>query len=480
VVRHCRSPFHTLNTPTPLIRMCGPRRANPHRAATCTEHQMWKETASTDDWTRGQLMVAGVSHRTASLDVREQLARAYETWREATLSIPGVLLATCNRVELYNWVPVRSTGAPARLATAVANAAGLPLATFESSLFTKVGLDAVLHLVRVVSGLDSVVLGDSQIHAQVRAALRLASANGSLSAPLIGVFGRALEAGRRIRRATTFGPEPSTASAAVSLARGLLEPPAAGAEQRTAVVLGAGVVASEAVRALLTTGMRVVVLNRTREHRRRLAADHPTLVTGPLERLPFVLSRASVVVCATAARQPIVGCRRIRGALANRPQLPLVILDLAMPRAVEPAARTLPGVQLIDLDDLEQLSANRGPTRSAIAERGEALAVKETEAIARWMRVRAIAPAIVELRQHGEEVRALELRRVARQLQGLTPEERMAVEVMTMAIVNQLLHGPTLALRQAAARSMDGGRRSHTAISQMLQLDRFRCRVGIS
>jgi glutamyl-tRNA reductase len=220
------------------------------------------------------------------------------------------------------------------------------------------------------------------------------------------------------------------------------------------VVLGAGAVASEAVRALLTTGLRVVVLNRTSEHTRRLAVDHPTLVTGPLERLPFVLPRASVLVCATAARQPIVGCSTIREALANRRQLPLVILDLGMPRAVEPAARTEPGVRLIDLDDVEQLSTPGGPTLSAIAERGEALAVKETEAIARW------------------------LRRVARPLQSLTAEERIAVEVMTAAIVNQLLHGPTLALRQAAARSLNGGRRSHAAISQMLQLDRFRHRVG--
>jgi glutamyl-tRNA reductase len=137
--------------------------------------------------------------------------------------------------------------------------------------------------VRVVSGLDSVVLGDVQIHGQVRTALRLASGNGLTSAPLIGVFGRALEAGRRIRRATTLGQRPSTASVAVNLARSLLDASAAGADQRTAVVLRAGAVASEAIRALAPTGMRVVILNRTREHRRRLAADHPTLVTGPLE-----------------------------------------------------------------------------------------------------------------------------------------------------------------------------------------------------
>jgi Shikimate / quinate 5-dehydrogenase len=106
--------------------------------------------------------------------------------------------------------------------------------------------------------------------------------------------------------------------------------------------------------------------------RRRLAVEHPTLLTRSLERLPFVLPRASVLVCATAARQPIVDCRTIRDALANRPQSSLVILDLAMPRAVEPAARAVPGVRLIDLDDLEQLSTHGGPTRSAIADRRRA------------------------------------------------------------------------------------------------------------
>jgi glutamyl-tRNA reductase len=143
-----------------------------------------QDTAKAGERTRGQLVVVGLSHHTASLELREPLALASEHWGKPSRSVPGVLLATCNRLELYSWVTGRRAGATARVGTALVKAAGLPLATFESSLFTKVGLDAIRHLVRVVSGLDFVVLGDIQIQGQVCAELRLASGNGSLSAPL--------------------------------------------------------------------------------------------------------------------------------------------------------------------------------------------------------------------------------------------------------------------------------------------------------
>jgi glutamyl-tRNA reductase len=436
------------------------------------------DAATPGEWARGQLMVVGLSYRTTSLEKREQLAPISERSEQtgtAQKPMPGVLLATCNRIELYSWVTGRRGRSAATLARAMAEAAGVPLATFESDLFTKSGPQALRHLVRVVSGLDSLVVGDVQIHGQARAALRLAiAANGLLPAPLNGVFERALEASRRIRRATAFGQRPSVASAAVALALGQRSPVPTGSEEPTAVVLGAGAVAREAVQALLAAGTRVIVLNRTKEHTRRLVANHATLVTGPLEFLPFVLPRATLLVCATAARQPIVDCAAVQAALVRRPGLPLVILDLAVPRAVEASTRDVPGVQVIDMDDLEHLCPIEGLQRSATVQRGEALALEETLRITRWMRVRAITPAIVELRRQGEEIRALELRRVARCLRDLSAEERAAVEVMTTAIVNQLLHGPTLALREAAAKSMAGGRRSQATVKQTLRLDRVR------
>jgi len=434
------------------------------------------DAATPGDWARGQLMVVGLSYHTTSLEKREQLAPISEQRGTAQKPTPGVLLATCNRIELYRWVTGRRGRSAAMLAGALAEAAGVPLATFESDLFTKSGPQALRHLVHVVSGLDSLVVGDVQIHGQVRAALRLASANGSLPAPLNGVFERALEASRRIRCATAFGQRPSVASAAVALALGQRSPVPTGSEEPTAVLLGAGAVAREAVQALLAAGTRVVVLNRTKEHRRRLAADHSTLVTGPLELLPFVLPRAILLVCATAARQPIVDRAMVQSAVIRRHGLPLLTLDLAVPRAVEAATRDVPGVQVIDMDDLEHLCPIEGLQRCATVQRGEALALEETLRITRWVRVRAMTPAIVELRRQGEEIRALELRRVARCLQDLSAAQRAAVDVMTTAIVNQFLHGPTLALREAASQSAVGGHRSHELVKQTLRLDRFRRR----
>src|SRR6266852_9761206 len=162
-------------------------------------------------------MVVGLSYHTAPLERRETPATISERSERgeqrgtAHKPMPGVLLATCNRIELYSWLTGRRGRSAATLASALAEAAGVPLATFESDLFTQSGPQALRHLVRVVSGLDSLVVGDVQIHGQVRAALRLASANGSLPAPLNGVFERALEASRRIRRATAFGQRPSVA-----------------------------------------------------------------------------------------------------------------------------------------------------------------------------------------------------------------------------------------------------------------------------
>jgi glutamyl-tRNA reductase len=234
--------------------------------------------------------------------------------------------------------------------------------------------------------------------------------------------------------------------------------------------------ARAAAEALLALGARVRLLNRTASHADQLVLN----LRGPaeadsLDKLPQALSEATLVVGATASRQPVVTAAAVEAARAQRDR-PLVLLDIALPRDVDPLARELPGVTLIDLDDLERLCPVDVSTRHAERQRAELLAVEEAERLTEWLRFRSVSPAIAELRTHAEAIRAAELRRSASRLRGLTPEQVAAVEALTSGIVNKLMHGPTVALRDAA--TTPGRGRSH--ILRVLKPHKGRAQNGKS
>jgi glutamyl-tRNA reductase len=190
--------------------------------------------------------------------------------------------------------------------------------------------------------------------------------------------------------------------------------------------------------------------------------------------LPQTLEEAVLVVGATASRQPVVAREMLTLALARRAgRATLVLLDIALPRDVDPLARDLPGVTLIDLDDLERLCPVDAGTRQAEYQQAEALAVAEADRLAEWLRCRAVSPAIAELRTYAETIRTSELRRSAPRLRDLTPEQIAAVDALTAGIVNKLMHGPTVALRDAAA-SPGGLDRSRSRILRVLRATRGR------
>jgi glutamyl-tRNA reductase len=225
-----------------------------------------------------------------------------------------------------------------------------------------------------------------------------------------------------------------------------------------AVVLGAGVIARAAAEALVAAGARVRVLNRTPSHAERLMATlKDRIEVDSLGALPCALSEAALVVGATAARHPVVGHDLVVAALRSR-STPLVLLDIALPRDMDQQLRSVEGVTLIDLDDLERLCPVDTSTRHAEHERAEALAAEEADRLAEWLRLRAVIPAIAELRTYAETVRANELRRSAARLRDLTPEQAAAVDALTSGIVKKLMHGPTVALRNAAKSPAGLGR----------------------
>jgi glutamyl-tRNA reductase len=245
---------------------------------------------------------------------------------------------------------------------------------------------------------------------------------------------------------------PSIAAAAVNVgARAIPD----GLRGQPAVVLGAGVMARSAIESLLAHGARVRVLNRTPAHAERLLAQLGGQVErGSLNQLEAALSGARLVVCATASRTPVVKLAHVEAALSQRMlEAPLVILDIALPRDVDPNVRAMPGVMLYDLQDLERLCPIDAGTRHAELESAEALATQESERLMAWLRHRDASPAITELQEYAEAVRQTELRRSAARLRGLSPEQVQAVDALTAGIVKKLMHGPTVALRETATRS---------------------------
>ena len=419
-----------------------------------------------------RLVMVGVSHHLAPFKVRERLAFDAQRWyARSPGGLPSVLVSTCNRVEVYAWVTGRSAPAVRSLQRGLAEAAGLDLAELQPHLAVFTGPQALLHLVRVAAGLDSLVVGEDQIRGQLRDALRQADSIAPLPTPLRGVFQRATESARRVRGGTRLGQRPSVASAGVHVAqRSLVQ----GLADQPVVVLGAGVMARAAAGALVAEGAHVRLLNRTPGHAEALAAQLGGDVSiGRLDDLPHALEEAVLIVGATASRVPIVEAEAVRRAAPRRGGHPLLLLDIAVPRDVDPNVRGLPGVQVLDLDDLERECALDVTARRAELERAERLAAEEAERIAAWLRSRAVGPAIVELRGFAEGIRAAELRRSSTRLKELTADQAAAVEALTAGIVNKLLHGPTVALRQAATRP-GGLSRSQSRILRVMRPDRRR------
>jgi glutamyl-tRNA reductase len=419
-----------------------------------------------------RLVMVGLSHHATPIEVRERVAVDETGWRHWAPPEPAtLLLSTCNRVEVYAWVEGRPAAAIRAIQRSLARATGVQLIELQPHLKALTGPDALLHLVRVTSGLDSLVVGEEQIRGQVRAALAAAEASAALSPALRSIFERVGESARRIRGGTSLGKIPSIATAGVNVAYRAL---AHDLKHQPALVLGAGVMARAAVESLVAHGARVTVLNRTIANADRIVAHLGASVrVGSLDALPAALQDAALVVGATASRTPVLDRATVEQAMRGRAGRPLLLLDIALPRDIDPAVRGLAGVTVIDLDDLERECPVNADTRHAEQHRAETLAIKETDRLIEWLRLRALSPAIAELRTYAETIRKNELRRSAARLRDLTPEQSAAVDALTTGIVNKLMHGPTVALRDAAARPGGLGR-SRTRILRVLRPPRGR------
>lgn len=420
----------------------------------------------------GALVVAGLSHHTAPVAVREPLAAACDATGAAALRAavglaigPAVVLATCNRLEVYAWAPRTPSRAVSRLVSLLAAHAGMRPTSLRPHVYRHTGVGAVRHLIRVTSGLDSLALGEAQIIGQVRDAFLAGAGDAALGPELHFVFQHAIEGARRVRQEGGLGRHPSVAAIAVHVAGQELGG-AGGLRGRDVAVLGAGVTGKAAARALAAAGVaRIRLLNRSLDRARALAdglALGDRAVPGSLDELPAALAACDAVVCATAATRPVLLAADVTAALPLRAGRPLVLVDIAVPRDVEPEVGGLAGVRLLDLDGLEARCALDPHARRYEVDRIEAAALAEAEGCLVALRERRAAPDIVALRRRAAAVREEEWRRFSGRLGDLTPRERAAVQQLTHAIVQKLLHHPTVALRRAP------GGRERAALLQAL------------
>jgi glutamyl-tRNA reductase len=381
-----------------------------------------------------ELSLIGVSHHTAPVDVRERVAFEPEAAAELARALAGdegeaVCLSTCNRTELY----VAGPGAERRAVELLSEEA-------EGVLYRRRDDEAARHLFRVAAGLDSQVRGETEILGQVRAAYAL-GAPGPL---LDRLFREALRVGRKVRVQSPVGENAASAAAAAAV---LAERVLGDLTDREVLVVGAGEIGSRAAARLAARGATIAsVANRGAERRERLAAHYGARAVG-LDRVADALADVDVVVSATGSSGIVIGRDDVEAALASRERRPLLLVDLAVPRDVDPEVGPLPYAFLYDVDDLGE-TVGAGEDAAA---RAEEIVAEEAERFRAWQASRGVVPAIAALRGRAEEIRARELARAERRLGTLTAEQRRAVDALTAQIVNKLLHDPTVRLKEAAA-----------------------------
>jgi glutamyl-tRNA reductase len=381
----------------------------------------------------GRLLAVGVSHRNAPLELRERLYLAGGHATELAQELGGVVLSTCNRTEIYLLGVDRETAR-----TALERQSGLEL---DGVLATWEGGEAVEHLFRVAAGLDSLVPGEAQILGQVREAYEAALAAGATGPVLNRLFEDALHAGKRVRTEAKLHEMPeSVAESAVELAGKQLD----GLDGKRALLFGAGRMSELAARGLKERGAEVVVSSRTLESAQELA-DRLGGRAAPFDAIALELIDADLVISATRCPYPILHA----GAVQQRTK-PLVLIDIAVPRDLDPEIARVQGCRLFDIDALgEGLVGREEDVREAVR-----IVAEEAAHFAEWVRSRDAAPAIAALRRRAEEIRSEELARAENRLTSLSDRDRKTVETLTSQIVNKLLHAPTVRAKESGSEPL--------------------------
>ena len=432
------------------------------------------------------LVVVGVNHKVAPLEVRERLSFTAEhipevvkalvsqdtgiqVNSEKSSALEAVLVSTCNRSELYLYSEGCKnegkgpgiTDPQAYALNFLAAHAGMSRSALKKISYIHSGKAAAHHLLRVAAGLDLLVLGENEILGQVRDAAELAQKGDSCGPNLSALFRFAIQAGKRVRCETEIG---RASLSVASVVAELAEQTFGSIHRRTALLVGAGKISSLTGRALVDAGLRcILVANRSFERAQKLAASlNGVDQKGPEQSAQAVrfdalaehLKTADIVICSTGAPHIVLHLPTVAAALEGRQGRQLLIADLAVPRDVEPAIANLPGVTLVNIDDLKGLVEARHPLTLAVLQAAEAIVAQTLEEFCAWHEARRCAPLIRALQDKAQAICQAEIQRTLPRLGELSPKQQAMIEAMAQAIANRLLHDPIMHLKDPCTEAL--------------------------
>ncbi len=398
------------------------------------------------------LVCLGLSHRTAPVEVRERHAFSAATLGETLTALrdyeavlEAAVLSTCGRIEIYAELDDYEAGVEQLKRFLTNFRHGSVAYDMESYMYTLLGRDAVEHLFRVATGLDSMLIGEAEILGQVKSAYVQAHRASSVGPSLHQLFREALSAGKAARSQTAIGNDSvSVATAAIAMAKQHV----GDLQGKTVLVVGAGKMGTAAAKRLKAEGARLILLNRSRKRAQGLAAAIGTGEAGPLPKLGEALSAADVVIASTGASHFVLDHMTTAEAMSARRDRPLFIVDIAVPRDVDPEVARIPGVALVDIDALSAAVDETLESRRRAIPFVEEIIEEHARRFADWYRARATTPVIASLTQKADAIRQAELERLFARCPDLSERERMLITGMSMTIVSRLLHSAIVRIRE--------------------------------
>jgi glutamyl-tRNA reductase len=401
-----------------------------------------------------EIIVVGLSHKSAPVDIREKVAFAPDCIHEALHLVrnldqvqEGVIVSTCNRVEVYAASRQREQGVES-LVRFMSGYHEVPLEALRPHLYIQCGSDAVRHVFRVASSLDSMVVGEPQILGQVKDAYDLAVEGSATGLVLNRFMHKAFSAAKRVRTETRIAQSAVSVSfAAVELARKIFGT----LERKSVMVIGAGEMCELAATHLVENGISdVLVTNRTLARAEALAEQFDGKAVA-FDEFGRYLPEVDIVVSSTGAPHFVLGVEPMKAAMKTRKQKPMFLIDIAVPRDIDPRINGLPNVFLYDVDDLQGVVDANKKERGKEAEKAEEIVLAEVQSFLAWLKTLEVTPTIRALRDSFDGIRRAELDKTLKTFgEDLTKKQRKSLEAMSQAIVNKILHQPTLYLKSLA------------------------------
>ncbi|UMZ73202.1 glutamyl-tRNA reductase [Natranaerofaba carboxydovora] len=398
------------------------------------------------------IILLGLNHKTADVEVREKLALTPDKAKEFInlmikqgIVTEGSIMSTCNRTEIYAMVEEFYAGKEL-LVKLLSEFCDVKSEEFEPHLYTMENQKAVYHLFQVASGLDSMILGETQILGQVREAYKMSDECGGVGSCFHGLFQHALSAGKRVHSETQINDNAASVSyAAVELARDIFGT----LENKTVLLIGAGKMSELTAKHLNSDGANVVVVNRTIERAKECAKK----IRGqyaPYEELSSWLHNSDILISSTGAPHYVVNKSDVKKAMEKRNNKPMFLIDIAVPRDIEPEIKDFDNVHLHCIDDLQNVVESNMEERREEADNARMILHEEVAEFMVWYKTRDVVPLISALRKKAEGIRTNELERYDKKLKNLSKKERNAVEGLTKSLVNRILKEPVLRIKNFA------------------------------